>query len=144
MKSKLAKTLPEFKRYTIVLDHYSLRNGEDEIFMEPRLIRLLDVLYRNANEVVKKKDIMESVWQNVVVNEESVPRAILDLRRILNSQFANPPEIQTIRKVGYRLVLNEPKEPNRIKRSLQVVLKMMLILLGIVAFLIMLVRAINY
>ena len=112
--------------------------------MEPRLIRLLDVLYRNANEVVKKKDIMESVWQNVVVNEESVPRAILDLRRILNSQFANPPEIQTIRKVGYRLVLNEPKEPNRIKRSLQVVLKMMLILLGIVAFLIMLVRAINY
>ena len=144
MKKSNSGKLPEFDRFTIDMDTFCLRNGAEEVFIEPRLIRLLELLCRNANEVVRKKDIMDSVWQNVIVSEESVPRAILDLKRTLNTRFSNPPEIQTIRKVGYRLTLIPSVKKNRIVQTLRVVGIIAVMTVGLSLFLIMLVRAINY
>ena len=144
MKFTNQKSLPSFKGYTLDLDHFCLKNYQDEIFIEPRLMRLLGVLHKNANSIVNKQEIMDLVWQNVVVNEESLPRAILDLKRVLNARFSDPPEIETIRKVGYRLVLNQGIKQTGTKNSIPLVGKSVLIIIAIFLFIIMLIRAINY
>ena len=82
------KTLRRFEEYHVHLDHFSMKNGTDEIFMEPRLMKLLEVLVRNSNDVVKKEEILASAWADVVVNDESIPRAISDLRKALGEHFS--------------------------------------------------------
>ena len=112
--------------------------------MEPRLIKLLEVLQRNADNVVKKEDILNSAWGDVVVNEESITRAIFDLRKDLDKRFANPPKIQTIRKVGYRLKNPGEESPEGSKSILKVIGKVVAFTILILAFVIILIRAINY
>lgn len=137
------KTLIDFQKIKIDLDHYSLRPaGGDEQFMEPRLIKLLHVLYENANEVVTKDIIMKSAWGDVVVNDESISRAVFDLRKDLDKRFSNPPIIQSIRKVGYRLVIEVT--PLKSKHTLVQALKYLGYLVVVLFFLVILIRAINY
>lgn len=112
--------------------------------MEPRLIKLLEVLQRNADNVVKKEEILASAWDNVVVSEESITRAIFDLRKDLDKRFVDPPQIQTIRKVGYRLINNQTMDSRGSKGMLKSIGKIVAILILALAFTLMLIRAINY
>src|SRR5690349_6945594 len=100
------KALSEFRKWKINLNHYSLENEKgEEMFVEPRLLKLLDFLYSNANKVVKRNDLVDHVWEDVIVTEESLSKAVFDLRRFLNGNFKDAPHIVTIRKVGYKLEL---------------------------------------
>jgi DNA-binding winged helix-turn-helix (wHTH) protein len=133
----------DFQKIKIDLDHYSLRpEGGDEQFMEPRLIKLLHVLYENANEVVTKDVIMKSAWGDVMVNEESISRAVFDLRKDLDKRFSNPPTIQSIRKVGYRLVVKV--SPLKSKHILVRALTYLGYVVAALFFLGILIRAIHY
>lgn len=72
--------------------------------LEPRLMRLLCLLAASADAVVTRDDIINTLWPRVVVNENSLTRAISDLRRVLTSDGDNRTAlIQTIPKRGYRL-----------------------------------------
>ena len=133
------KKLPNFARYKIDLDHFSLRNGDDEIFMEPRLIRLLSVLTSQKNEVVLKQEILNKVWEEVVVNRESIPRAVADLKRSLSSKFSNPPKIRTVRNVGYMLEVRKSQDS-----TLSIMSRIALYAIGILFLIILLIRALSY
>jgi DNA-binding winged helix-turn-helix (wHTH) protein len=107
-----AKALSDFSGWSINLDHYSLENKDhEEIFIEPRLLRLLNFLCANANKVVKRAELMDLVWEDVVVTEESLTKAVFDLRKFLQENFEVAPQIVTIRKVGYKLVLQQASPP---------------------------------
>ncbi len=74
--------------------------------LEPRVMFLLCVLAANAGNVVSRNDLMTALWPKVVVNENSLTRAVSELRKALEIP-ANPSEgtalIDTIPKRGYRL-----------------------------------------
>jgi len=81
------------------------QNGDTcERQLEPRLMRLLCLLAENAGRVLTRDELITALWPRVVVNENSLTRAVSDLRRLLsppngrNIQF-----IQTVPKRGYRL-----------------------------------------
>ena len=94
----------EFSNWNINLNIYCLQdNLGNEIFMQPRLLKLLAVLSDHSNKVVSREDLIKLVWEDVVVGEESLSKAAFDLRKFLNENFNEPPNIETIRKVGYRL-----------------------------------------
>lgn len=72
--------------------------------LEPRLMRLLCLLAASADAVVTREEITSVLWPRVVVNENSLTRAVSDLRRALTPAGGTRNTlIETIPKRGYRL-----------------------------------------
>lgn len=69
--------------------------------VEPRLIKLLCMLAAEAGQVVDRQQLIDALWPRVIVNDNSLNRAVSDLRKAL--QGHNHSWIQTIPKRGYRL-----------------------------------------
>ncbi len=72
--------------------------------LEPRLMRLLCLMAANPGQVLTREQLTCELWPNVIVNENSLTRAISELRKQL-SQSSNDTTtyVQTISKRGYRL-----------------------------------------
>ena len=94
-----------------------------KFFVQPRLLKLLSILSENLNRVVSRKELINLVWDDVVVGEESLSKAAFDLRKFLDENFKDPPRIITIRKVGYKLQLHQNKVKNGFKYMAIKVLK---------------------
>ena len=78
--------------------------------LEPRLVHLLCYLVANADRVLTRNELIRELWPHVIVNENSLTRAISELRKHL--AFDGSSErvyIETIPKKGYRLL--PPVEP---------------------------------
>jgi len=74
------------------------------IALEPRLMLLLAFLAANAGSVLSREELHNTLWPQVVVNENSLTRAISELRRQLTAlDPAFKTQIETIPKRGYRL-----------------------------------------
>jgi Tol biopolymer transport system component/DNA-binding winged helix-turn-helix (wHTH) protein len=84
------------------LNRISGESGDEQI--EPRLMRVLELLAESAGEVVTRDELLTKVWGDVVVGEETVTVTISQLRRLLGDDARQPRYIETIRKGGYRLV----------------------------------------
>ena len=101
----ISETTP-FRLGTLLVlpDRNQLRIEDRVISLEPRLMQVLVHLASRAGEVVSRENLKISVWQDTFVGEDSLNRVISDLRRILDDDTTTPRYIETIRKVGYRLV----------------------------------------
>lgn len=73
------------------------------IVLEPRLIELLCLLAEQANSVVPRTELSDKLWPRVIVNENSLTRAISTLRKKLSAIQLDTTLIETIPKKGYRL-----------------------------------------
>jgi len=71
--------------------------------LEPRLMRLLALLAATPGRVLAREFLIEELWPRVIVNENSLTRAVSELRRKLEAASADAPLIDTIPKTGYRL-----------------------------------------
>ena len=77
----------------------------EERQLEPRLVKLLCYLAANEERVLGREELVKELWPRVLVNENSLTRAISELRKQLHSQNAVVPNyIETISKRGYRLL----------------------------------------
>lgn len=72
--------------------------------IEPRVMEVLVYLAKNANQVVTKDRLMQTIWGGRFVTEEVITTSIFELRRALGDDARNPRFIQTIPKKGYRLI----------------------------------------
>jgi TolB-like protein len=86
-------------------------DGREE-FVEPRVMQVLVVLLRAGGQILTRDELMTSCWRGVVVGEDAVNRVIGRLRRLASGLGAGVFELQTITKVGYRLVSEHlPPQP---------------------------------
>lgn len=76
----------------------------EEISLEPRVMQVLVYLADRPGQVVSREDLLAAVWHDAVVNDEALTRAVFDLRKALGDSAQKPAVIETIRKVGYRLI----------------------------------------
>ncbi|MDX1491801.1 MAG: winged helix-turn-helix domain-containing protein [Pseudohongiellaceae bacterium] len=79
------------------------RHNHERITLEPRLMQLLCMLHNQANEVVTRDRLNDGLWPHVIVNENSLTRAVSSLRRKLKPLHGPLALIETIPKKGYRL-----------------------------------------
>src|SRR5215469_823543 len=77
---------------------------EEIVRLEVRGMRLLLCLAEHAGEVVSIDDLITNVWAGVNVSQDSVYQAITSLRRVLGDDFKQPAYIETVPRLGYRLV----------------------------------------
>ena len=67
-------------------------------------MRLLVCLAEHAGEVVSIDDLLSQVWSGVNVSPDSVYQAVTSLRRLLGDDPKQPTHIETVPRLGYRMV----------------------------------------
>ena len=82
-----------------------LYRGDEIAPLPPKAAQVLLVLLENCGEVVSKADLLNSAWQNAVVEEGSLTRTISVLRKVLGTDSDGTDYIATISKRGYRLTV---------------------------------------
>lgn len=83
--------------------------GEASVTLEPRVMQVLVLLSHRAGEPVDRDTMIEQCWSGVIVGEDAIQRCIGRLRRLASELGGF--EIQTIPKVGYRLLANGDSPP---------------------------------
>jgi transcriptional activator of cad operon len=72
--------------------------------LDVRAMRLLLCLANRPNEVVSIDDLIDQVWAGTVVSSDSVYQAVTSLRRQLGDDAKQPSYIETVPRLGYRMV----------------------------------------
>jgi DNA-binding winged helix-turn-helix (wHTH) protein len=72
--------------------------------LEPKSFRLLLLLVENPGRVLTKEEIMAMVWSDAVVSDNSLARAVTQIRKVLEDDPKAPRYIETVPTVGYRFV----------------------------------------
>ena len=104
------------ERYLLVLQNYqfgpwtfdaqngTLHNGEITTNIEPQQANLLLLLMNSQGAVVTRDQIVSTIWQNIVVEDNTVSKAITRLRQLLNDNAKQPLYIKTVPKRGYQFI----------------------------------------
>lgn len=72
--------------------------------LEPKVMQVLLTLAANSGEVLTHEHIRLAVWPDVFVGEDVLIRAISEIRRVFEDDPKSPHIVQTVPKVGYRLI----------------------------------------
>ena len=89
-----------------VYPNQGLLEGEDcQAHLEPKIMEVLVYLAEHQDEVVRRDDLISEVWSGTIVTDEALSRAISVLRTRLGDNRLTPTYIQTLPKVGYRLLM---------------------------------------
>jgi DNA-binding winged helix-turn-helix (wHTH) protein/TolB-like protein len=73
--------------------------------LEPRVMRVLVVLAAARPKVVSRDQLIETCWDGRIVSEDAITRCILSLRNLARSHTPELFHIETVRGVGYSLVV---------------------------------------
>lgn len=82
-----------------------MERGGEGVHLEPKIMQVLLLLASEPGEVIPRDRLRNTVWPDVFVGEDVLIRAISELRRVFADDPRNPHTIQTIPKVGYRLIV---------------------------------------
>jgi two-component system, OmpR family, response regulator MprA len=79
---------------------HNVRRGQREVRLSAREAELLELLLRNPRQVISRALALDRVWGGAsAATANAVDRCVSDLRR----KLGDPPLIQTVRGVGFRL-----------------------------------------
>ncbi|MGA9574516.1 MAG: tetratricopeptide repeat protein [Lysobacterales bacterium] len=69
--------------FELDLERGSLACGGEEIPLRPKSFAVLKYLIEHAGQLVTKQDLMDAVWPDVVVTDDSIAQCLVELRRAL-------------------------------------------------------------
>lgn len=109
--------------------------------VEARQFNLLKLLIENHGSAVSRNQIMDVVWNDTIVSDNSISQAVTQLRKSLHDDKETPRFIKTVPRVGYQLIAEltffetEEKTPEQIKKNKvnQSIIATFGVLLGIAA-----------
>lgn len=83
---------------------FSVIRAGEPLQLEPKAFRVLQYLLHHPQELVTKDELLDAVWKDVAVTENSPARAVAQLRRVLGDDVREPRFIATVTTAGYRFV----------------------------------------
>ena len=95
-----------FDQFEVDDREFRFSEGGAPMQIEPKVLRLLIYLIANRNRLVRKQELLDTVWQDAMVTENSLTRAIGLLRKALNEDSHVPRYIETVPTAGYRFIAN--------------------------------------
>lgn len=89
-----------FENVTLDLGRGSLRDASGVIELRSKSFEVLRYLVLNAGRLVTKEELLQAIWPNVTVSDESLTRCISDIRHALQDRDSR--FIKTVPRRGYR------------------------------------------
>lgn len=103
-------------RYNLGAEILEDQNGQ-LINLRPQSAQVLNILAQNLGQMVSKDALLDAVWPDVSVTEDSLVQCISDIRRAISDKKRSV--LKTVPKRGYMLLFPEPaKMPGRRPLSL--------------------------
>lgn len=94
-------TLIRFAGFTLDAERGVLRRDQaPETVLRPKTLELLLLLLRNTGRVVTRAEILDTIWPDVHVTDDSITQCVVELRRALG---ADAGLLKTIPRRGYVL-----------------------------------------
>jgi Tol biopolymer transport system component/DNA-binding winged helix-turn-helix (wHTH) protein len=90
-----------------------LTKGNSPVLLPSRAFDTLVLLIRNRHRIVGKNEIVDSIWPDVIVTDDSLVNVVSVLRRALGDDLRNPTYIKTFPRRGYRFVAPAIAEKER-------------------------------
>ncbi|HET7709143.1 MAG TPA: winged helix-turn-helix domain-containing protein [Sphingomicrobium sp.] len=84
--------------------------------VEPRVMQLLVALHRARGKVVSKDDLIALCWDGRVVGEDAINRVVSRLRHDAVDKAGSAFRVETITRVGYRLIADGQQPGNEMGR----------------------------
>jgi DNA-binding winged helix-turn-helix (wHTH) protein len=104
----MAETSPSrryrFAEFTLSPARRSLRRGGREVPLIPRYLDLLLMLVERRDEALRRQEIFDRVWSDVVVSDGALTQAVRTLRRALGEDGSGGVFIRTVSRHGYQFV----------------------------------------
>lgn len=85
------------------------RDGQ-RVTLEPRVMQVLVALARSEGKVLTRDELVESCWGGRIVGDDAVNRAIVQIRQLTSGVAAGSFSVETVARVGYRLVKADRRE----------------------------------
>jgi len=83
-------------------------DGAREI-LEPRVMQVFVALARTPGTILGRHDLTDQCWEGRIVSEDAINRVISRLRRVAEGVGRGSFRIETVTKVGYRLLNLQPQ-----------------------------------
>jgi DNA-binding response OmpR family regulator len=102
------KSMYRFGRVEVDLDNYVIRHADGEERLSNREQELLRYLIEHRGKVLPREELLTSIWKySPNVTTRTVDTHILNVRKKLRDDAAQPIFIETMHGVGYRFVAEE-------------------------------------
>ena len=92
------------RRWTIFPDRLTLAGPAGSRSVEAMSMRLLLALSAKAPETLTRDQIIDAVWDGRVVTDDAINKQVSKLRTALADPADSAPLVQTVPKVGVRLI----------------------------------------
>ncbi len=91
--------------------------GDRQEAVQPRVMQVLVALTRANGGVVSREELIASCWDNLIVGDDSITHCISKVRQLAELGGGKAFEIETIPRVGYRLVRSHAAAGNSVSAA---------------------------
>jgi DNA-binding winged helix-turn-helix (wHTH) protein len=88
-----------------------LIRGDRNETLEPRVMQVLVALAEARGSVITRDELIERCWGGVIVSENAINRVISRIRQVASDFGMDSFQLETITKVGYRMVVAGASSP---------------------------------
>ncbi len=93
------------------LDAHRLFRGREEVHLSPKGFETLRVLVECRPRAVSKADLLERVWPGVFVSDDSLARAVSEIRGSLRDSARDGRIVRTVHGYGYAFAAHVEGDP---------------------------------
>jgi DNA-binding winged helix-turn-helix (wHTH) protein len=90
-----------FGAFTFDQEQRLLLHGTEPVHLTPKAMRLLEVLVENRPRAMSKKELLDLVWPDVVVEEGNLKSVVSEIRRALGDEGRDSTFVRTVFGHGY-------------------------------------------
>lgn len=94
----------DFDEYRLDVSNYQLSENGEPISLTQKSFELLHFLVENRGRVLRKEELLDSLWEGSFVEEANLTQHIYMLRKALKQKEKKKIYIETIPKNGYRFL----------------------------------------
>ncbi|MEE4292773.1 MAG: winged helix-turn-helix domain-containing protein [Xanthomonadales bacterium] len=81
-----------------------IEQGDSVVHITPKAMAVLEHLALAEGDVVPREELFDTVWPGSAVTDDALTQCIVELRKALGDSAREPSFIETIPKVGFRLL----------------------------------------
>jgi predicted ATPase len=96
--------MKQFQSFALDTSNQCLLHNGEQIDLAPKLFAVLRYLVENPGRLVTHDELLEALWPETYVQPQVLRTYVLELRKVLGDDAAQPRFIQTLTKRGYRFV----------------------------------------
>jgi Tol biopolymer transport system component/DNA-binding winged helix-turn-helix (wHTH) protein len=102
MENGFKHSIYGFDKFRLDCSKLMLYREGESVTLPPKVIKTLAVLVENRGSILSKDELMESVWEDSIVEEANLSQNLYLLRKTLGMRPDGSPYIETLRRRGYR------------------------------------------